>query len=499
MTLYSEPQPNEDSLAQGVHPWLAIDPSGARFGAALEPAGPGHPVIAWAVILSMLTLSLVLAGLARRKSPAPTAVDQGLSLQAKYLVGAAEMVPAASLEDAIRNLNRGPIAHRLRAIIVAAELRGPEEGVELLDQLIASARGAGVTPTQVESQQIDQLQRLFHDYSNQRWNAPEVTSEERESLHAQLGWFGELALNPKQAGDAPSREAVLKEARHTVTRLLATGFAAVMLGLLGLITAAIVVGILVGGVARRRFKNRSKYGGVYVEAFAVWLVAELIVGLASGLVVPQMGLLGVLALTLLAAAVPLAWPLIRGVSWKTLRRDVGLVGGRNPLTEMFCGLVTYLATLPALALSLIAVFILQKLGETLGLISTDEFAPPDVPSHPITEWLAQGGWAAAGFVLLLAVVVAPIVEEFLFRGLLYRHLREATRRWRVALSVLASAVISSLIFAAMHPQGWLGIPPLMTLAVCFCLAREWRQSLLAPMTAHAVNNLVVTVVLLVLF
>jgi membrane protease YdiL (CAAX protease family) len=91
-------------------------------------------------------------------------------------------------------------------------------------------------------------------------------------------------------------------------------------------------------------------------------------------------------------------------------------------------------------------------------------------------------------VLLLASVVAPIVEETMFRGVLYRHLREASCRWGSVLSILFSALASSFVFAAIHPQGWLGIPVLMALAIAFALAREWRRSLLPAMIAHGINN-----------
>ena len=36
----------------------------------------------------------------------------------------------------------------------------------------------------------------------------------------------------------------------------------------------------------------------------------------------------------------------------------------------------------------------------------------------------------------------------------------------------------------------------MALAIAFCLAREWRRSLVAPMIAHGINNGVITLMLL---
>ena len=46
------------------------------------------------------------------------------------------------------------------------------------------------------------------------------------------------------------------------------------------------------------------------------------------------------------------------------------------------------------------------------------------------------------------MIVAPIIEETVFRGMLYQHLRSATFRIGLALSMLVSVAISSLLFAS---------------------------------------------------
>jgi len=82
----------------------------------------------------------------------------------------------------------------------------------------------------------------------------------------------------------------------------------------------------------------------------------------------------------------------------------------------------------------------------------------------------------------------------MFRGVLYRHLRDLTLTWKTWLSVVFSAVLNGLIFAAIHPQGMVAIPVLATLAIGFTFARQWRDSLLAPMTMHAIHNFLITCV-----
>jgi len=78
----------------------------------------------------------------------------------------------------------------------------------------------------------------------------------------------------------------------------------------------------------------------------------------------------------------------------------------------------------------------------------------------------------------------------MFRGVLYGHLRSAVLpRVRVG-SMVVAAIVSSVVFAIIHPQGVLFVPALGGLAIAFCAFREMRGSLIAPMVAHGINNAV---------
>jgi membrane protease YdiL (CAAX protease family) len=96
----------------------------------------------------------------------------------------------------------------------------------------------------------------------------------------------------------------------------------------------------------------------------------------------------------------------------------------------------------------------------------------------------------------LAAVVAPLVEETMFRGVLYRHLREASCRWGTAWSIVFSGTVASFIFAVLHPQGLLAVPVLMALAYGFTIAREWRGTLVPCMVGHGLSNGLVTLLVL---
>ena len=83
-------------------------------------------------------------------------------------------------------------------------------------------------------------------------------------------------------------------------------------------------------------------------------------------------------------------------------------------------------------------------------------------------------------IIVLAVVVAPMSEEFIFRFFIYGVLR---RYFGVAVGL----VLNALLFAAAH--GHLpSAAPLFVLGVCFTLAYEWSGSILVSMAMHALFN-----------
>jgi membrane protease YdiL (CAAX protease family) len=87
----------------------------------------------------------------------------------------------------------------------------------------------------------------------------------------------------------------------------------------------------------------------------------------------------------------------------------------------------------------------------------------------------------------------------MFRGALYRHLREASGRWGFLMSLAFSTLFSAFLFAVIHPQGPAGVPLLMSIAIVLAVVREWRGSLVSPIVTHMVVNGVTTSVALLAF
>jgi membrane protease YdiL (CAAX protease family) len=82
---------------------------------------------------------------------------------------------------------------------------------------------------------------------------------------------------------------------------------------------------------------------------------------------------------------------------------------------------------------------------------------------------------------VVAVVIAPVIEEILFRGILYPTIKQQGYP-RLAV------VITSILFAATHANV-VAFLPLTALAVILVVVYERTDNLLAPMLTHSLFNL----------
>jgi membrane protease YdiL (CAAX protease family) len=90
--------------------------------------------------------------------------------------------------------------------------------------------------------------------------------------------------------------------------------------------------------------------------------------------------------------------------------------------------------------------------------------------------------------VLLALFPAVLVEELLFRSLLLGGLAAA---WPVPVLIVGTA----LLFGWMHsPQGWLGMIMTCAASLLFAALFLWRGSLLPPLGAHYVVNVLQLVI-----
>lgn len=89
------------------------------------------------------------------------------------------------------------------------------------------------------------------------------------------------------------------------------------------------------------------------------------------------------------------------------------------------------------------------------------------------------------------VIVAPIYEELIFRGLLWSAIAEQFSNVANAehRGAIVASLVTSVIFAVIHLQyGIYEIGTIVVLALIFCYARIKSGSLVLPMLLHVVNN-----------
>lgn len=177
------------------------------------------------------------------------------------------------------------------------------------------------------------------------------------------------------------------------------------------------------------------------------------------------GIIGILIYVFVLLAIYVQIVRVRGSSWRE-------VGFRVP---------------PALPLALAPVIAVGQLV-TVALMNVAVLALTGEFENPQVEAITGGGgfsWTNFGLMFLLAGVVAPIVEETLFRGVVYGWLRA---RMPIALAVVVSAVV----FAGVHVIPIL-LPALFVVGMILAVVYEWSKSLWVSILLHAIQNTVAVV------
>lgn len=498
-------------------------PGEARQSAELEAALPQPPssrpssprpkgwaLPAWLVIIATCLLTIVMQHRMPSSAESGNEDQVGLTvmqMQGKHLVGVARLfsmdaeVLSKVYDKAQGPLNIGTVGQRQRFIILAAELVGPDEARRQLEQLDAHIADPPVgEPVQLSEAQAA-VQRMLHQLypaeppdadaadatAGTAGAALGIAPIDQDMLVEQLGWFGRLALAPPGGDDVAARDAALRPARIVAILVFSVATVGIAAGFVGLVGLILLIVLTLVGTLRSGLGSSRPHHAVYAETFAVWLVLFLVLQVLAGLVATDSTAMLLTIIMFFASLLALGWPVVRGISWPTVRRDVGLTLGRMPVVEPCIGVGAYLATLPLLGIGLVLTLTLILL-QSAAAGEPPTFAPSGGPAHPIIVYMSGSDLWPKLQILFLAAVAAPIVEETMFRGVLYRHLRDATNRFGLVLSVLLSASINGFVFAVIHPQGLVAVPALMSLALGMALVREWRGTLIPSMMIHGVSN-----------
>ncbi len=203
---------------------------------------------------------------------------------------------------------------------------------------------------------------------------------------------------------------------------------------------------------------------------AIHLTPLLVYPLVAGLM-RSMVLMVVLSIALqsvvMVAVVYLIAVRWRGVSWSAL-------GIRAPPRQWW---------IRAIALAVLALFLVAGVNVLVALVVGE------LPLNPQIKMIAPAGFSWFGLVsvLFMAGVVAPLAEELVFRGVLYRWMRI---HWGLPTGV----IVSALCFGALHGIPWL-IPALTAVGVLLALIYERSGSLWPAVLTHGAFNAINTVLI----
>ncbi len=462
-----------------------------------EPKQRGITWLAWTIILVLVTFTIVLNQFFRKPAAVEGKTDQVGSIvgdkQSRYLVGAANLLNTGKEEflNQLAYLKEGNWNDKFRYVVFVGEIDSPEKALEELNAIGKNLfrEKKDIKPAAEKTYTI--LQNLYTAYSN-KTDPESLSAEQSDLLKSQLGWAGQLALVPPTNGDEAHEEArseVLAEAYQTFIATLLLFVGSILFGVGGFILLVfLIIFTLSGYIGSRLFMKRGT-SGIYAETFAVYLLLFWILQLGLRVVLPFVPVIPLMIAAMFLSLLALAWPVIRGIPWSTVRQEIGLTFGKNPLKEIVLGPATYIMSLTFLMIGILimlGIIFAEKFIAHGG--DVDSITPDEGTAHPIIGFFTDASWLDYVMIFFLASVAAPIVEEIMFRGVIHRHLRESTGKLGIALSFLLSSLIGSFIFAAVHPQGLIAIPALMGLAIGFTIAREIRGSLIPCMIAHGINN-----------
>lgn len=464
-----------------------------------QTKSPGHDlgsgrsaVFAWVVAAAAYIMVVcVQQGLFTAKAPAPTTTKTASAIQPPN-----ESDPTLSMGKVLVRLNAYAKAEKtevptwlkdqavaatthpleqFRAAIIQAELAGPDPAIASLRTIDLAALDDKKSPHLSAQDAVILGQHRDFAIEILEGGGGAITHADREALIASHGYFGRLLLAQNLSQADPQRAPLVRY--EGLVLALSFGGLIVLIGAVGGLIAFVVMLVwLISGKVKPAFVPPPPGGSVYIETLAVFLTLFISLQLAAHFlpesIRPSQTTRLVLQWLLLAAPF---WPLLRGVRPADFRRQIGLHSGTGFWREVGSGVLGYFAGLPifvlACALAVLAILIPRWFGG-------GEFEPP---RNPIQDIVNQASTGTLVLVFMLATIWAPFVEESIFRGALYRHLRG-----RVGLAIAVPVV--AIMFGFMHGYPLPLLLPVIALGGTIALMREWRGSLIAPITGHFLHN-----------
>ena len=380
---------------------------------------------------------------------------------------------------------------RVRLVMLYAEFEGTEIALKKLEELRLDmlnlnqrqdqdeAQAAEKSSIEISSEdlvlhEINILQTLYTQGQDQ------LTEDETMQLAERYRYIGRVALTHGLPDNDPMRHELITGIWSLAAFFGIVALIVVIAPLVGLVLLILGLISFFNGRMPMRARIPTPGGSVYLETYAIFVPGFCVMAVTTFFVgnskYAEFAAFSLLVQWLLLLTV--FWGLIRGADAKDWRLAIGWHTGEGLFKEIGCGILGYLASLPVYIVGVVITAILLLAREKYFPSSSGE-AEPMV--NPIFEMIAGGDFFMILLLFVLATTWAPIVEESIFRGALYRHLR-GRLHWVLA------ALGTGVLFAFMHDYGPLMVAPLIALGFMFAFMREWRGSIIAPMTAHFIHN-----------
>ncbi len=263
----------------------------------------------------------------------------------------------------------------------------------------------------------------------------------------------------------------------------------ILLDVLSIALVALIFGLLVHFWLRRRNPELGwgalgnvwtlPYGGIDLAivgiVFGMVYCAVFLSGAAEGEAPEEAAEIGVTA----------AWVSVTFMLYilAALLIYLGFIRGRN-LKELF-GLerLSVLKVLGVATVSMVVAYpVIYLVMQGMNLfVFRDNFG--ELETQEVVQLFAETNDLGLKLTLILSTcLVAPLVEETLFRGYFYPVIKRFTDR-------SFSALFTSAVFAVVH-MNVLSMGPLLGLALCFTIAYEVTGCLWVPIAMHAIFNTV---------
>lgn len=445
------------------------------------------PVLGAALLL--LVVASVVMQLQRAGKGGGARATQELTMLAKMaLVGtsvpgspadAYEKPLLAKLDDAARAPSAADRARALRRKAIWCSLRKLGCTAESLDALEA------IPPEDRRPAPADEVAVLREILSGAPIAPDRAAALDARLPEIRLGWFDRLLRERlhRHAGDVTRAEADYQSALSGALLAMVAIFAFTALLGAGVLAWLTLLFAPARGRILARLAEAIRERGEAREGDSARQLAVVVTFFAASLAIPfavtPLGLargddpVGRAAWTL---ALEVGLLLIVLAAHRVFSAPAGVdLGFRpvSPVRALGVGALAYVLLWPVLVLVLLP---LGTLFERLGL---------PTQSHPIVEQLQGASERPGAFALwfLIAAVLAPLLEEAVFRGSLHGALR-ARFGGRVALVVVA------VLFAIIHPQVGLGLVGVLLVGVALSLVRLHEGSLWPGVVLHALNNAV---------